>query len=462
MPADSLEPMSLIASCLVWFLVAGSSPPEVGNETLRRFVENWCVDCHEGARAKSDLDLAALLDRLESGETPASLERIITRLERRDMPPEGDPRPDDSAYEEVIGLLDEIVERHATGPPGRATVRRLGRHEYANTVRDLLGVELRIEEELPADEIGDGFDNNGDALSIPPLLLEKYFRLAESVALGVVADPDVVQTFERRYDEGSLSGTGRSFRSGHSWSLPSRGSVVCKHPIPAKGSYRIRAAVRGKQAGPDPVELGFVVDGRLVERFTVESPVTVIEELELELELEAGPRSIGVAFLNDFYNPEDPDPAERDRNAFVEWIPVEGPTVEVYPTELQARLMARYGDPARAERVRPIIRHLADRLWRRPVDSEEIDRLLSLTAVGDPGWFRVRTALTALLVHPRFLFKIESSPNPGRPTVTSTVGRSPPGSRTFSGRRAPTNRFDVRPPRASSTRPRDVPARSRG
>ena len=174
---------------------------------LRGFMNEHCVDCHEGVRARSDLDLTVVMDRIEAGETPASLERILERLRRRDMPPEDEPRPDEAAYEEAIGALDALVAAAADRPPARNTVRRLGRHEYANTIRDLVGLELRIEQELPADEIADGFDNNGDALSVPPLLLEKYFDLAESIASAVVVPPDVVFRPDDAVDPGAGQAT---------------------------------------------------------------------------------------------------------------------------------------------------------------------------------------------------------------------------------------------------------------
>ena len=407
--------MIFTSTILIPLCLAASPSQDDERLELRRFVESWCVDCHEGARAKSDLDLVVTLDRIAAGETPASLERIIDRLRRGDMPPEGEPRPDEADFETVIGLLDGLVDRHAEGTPGRATVRRLGRHEYANTARDLLGVELSIENELPADEIGDGFDNNGDALTMPPLLLEKYFTLAESIAHGVIADPEATASVTRRYRLDDLRGTGRSSLKRSIWFLPTRGGVLCDHAVPVNGTYIVRAAVRGQQAGPEPVMMGIAVDGTNLERFPVETGPDVTETIELELELRAGSREIGVVFTNDYFKPDDPDPAQRDRNAFVEWVEVEGPIGDVYPTTLQAALLARYGAPDRPGRVRAMIRHLADRAWRRPVDVSSLDRLLELTAGEAPGWSRVRTALVAILVHPRFLFKIEAEPEPGDP-----------------------------------------------
>ncbi len=67
-----------------------------------------------------------------------------------------------------------------TPDPGRVTLRRLNRVEYNNTIRDLFGVDFRPADDFPSDDVGYGFDNIGDVLSLPPLLMEKYLAAAEA------------------------------------------------------------------------------------------------------------------------------------------------------------------------------------------------------------------------------------------------------------------------------------------
>ena len=62
------------------------------------------------------------------------------------------------------------------------TARRLNRVEYNNTIRDLLGVAARPADEFPVDDSGYGFDNNGDVLSVSPMLMEKYMQAAEKIS----------------------------------------------------------------------------------------------------------------------------------------------------------------------------------------------------------------------------------------------------------------------------------------
>lgn len=400
-------------TCLLLFIV-GNALGQEGHETVvRPFFETWCVDCHQGSRAKADLDLAIVLDRIDQGEYPASLVRIIERLDERDMPPEDEPRPGEGAYDDAILALEDLLARDAVRPPARTTARRLNRFEYGNTLHDLVGIEIDVMKELPADEIGDGFDNNGDVLSVPPLLMEKYFNLAESTAMGVVASPERTSSTTRRFVMNELRATRRGALQRSVWLLSTRGAVVADFPAPAYADYIVRAAVRGKQAGPDPVLMGITVDGKLVKSFPIESPLDVSETIEVEVELTAGIHVVGAAFMNDYYSPEDPDPLQRDRNAFVEWVEVEGPVRSAFPTELQQQLMDEFGSPDENDALRAMVADLASRAWRCPVEAVDVDALLALSIEEDPGWDRLRRALIAMLVHPRFLFRIESEPAPG-------------------------------------------------
>jgi hypothetical protein len=79
-----------------------------------------------------------------------------------------------------------------SGPrdPGRVTLRRLNRAEYNNTIRDLLGVDFQPAKDFPADDVGYGFDNIGDVLSLPPILMEKYLSAAEQVVEQVFKSPE--------------------------------------------------------------------------------------------------------------------------------------------------------------------------------------------------------------------------------------------------------------------------------
>ncbi len=104
------------------------------------------------------------------------------------MPPKGHPRPNDDEKQ----LLARWIKYVGLGinpddpDPGRVTLRRLNRVEYRNTIRDLMGYDYETSEEFPVDDTGYGFDNIGDVLTVSPLLLEKYFKAAETIVAAAV------------------------------------------------------------------------------------------------------------------------------------------------------------------------------------------------------------------------------------------------------------------------------------
>ena len=145
-----------------------------------------CASCHGTRRQKGDLNLQAY-DSLEALTNDADRWEIVVRkLRDGDMPPEEEePRPTPKQIAELTGFVErEIAKADAARPPdpGRVTMRRLNRTEYNNTIRDLLGVDLRPADEFPNDDSGYGFDNIGDVLSTSPLLMEKQLAAAERIA----------------------------------------------------------------------------------------------------------------------------------------------------------------------------------------------------------------------------------------------------------------------------------------
>ena len=74
--------------------------------------------------------------------------------------------------------------------PGQVTIRRLNKAEYNNTVRDLTGLDLRLADDFPSDDVGNGFDNIADVLSLPPILLEKYLQAAENISDAIWEDEE--------------------------------------------------------------------------------------------------------------------------------------------------------------------------------------------------------------------------------------------------------------------------------
>jgi len=108
------------------------------------------------------------------------------------MPPPGRPRPDAPRYSSLITQLESELDRAAAAKPdpGRPAIHRLNRAEYANAIRDLLAIEIDGQSLLPVDEVDQGFDNIGDALSVTPVLLERYMSAARTIGRMAIGEPE--------------------------------------------------------------------------------------------------------------------------------------------------------------------------------------------------------------------------------------------------------------------------------
>lgn len=112
------------------------------------------------------------------------MEAVKEAVSKKEMPPKNKPIPTDSERKSVIDWINDSFTRIDCGKekdPGRPTVRRLNRSEYNNTIRDLVGINFQPADDFPTDDVGYGFDNIGDVLSMPPILLEKYMTAAEKI-----------------------------------------------------------------------------------------------------------------------------------------------------------------------------------------------------------------------------------------------------------------------------------------
>ena len=155
------------------------------------FLKKHCVDCHGQDGAEGGIVLAR-----ESANIQRDYElweKVIRLVGAHQMPPADQTQPSSDeiiaiteAIEKELAKFDCTAEKH----PGRVTVQRLNKAEYNNTVRDLTGLDLRLADAFPSDDVGNGFDNIGAVLSIPPILLEKYLNAAETIAQRAYDDEE--------------------------------------------------------------------------------------------------------------------------------------------------------------------------------------------------------------------------------------------------------------------------------
>ena len=180
---------------LVGWMVA-NSPIRAGevaakmrfSDQVRPILEQYCYGCHGMGSKKGGVSLDTFADDAAAVGVPELWHSVLKNVRTGIMPPPGKPKP--SAVD--FKTLEQWIKRDAfradsnEPDPGRVTLRRLNRVEYRNTIRDLMGIDFRTDEEFPADDSGYGFDNIGDVLTISPLLLEKYVQAAEVIVAKAV------------------------------------------------------------------------------------------------------------------------------------------------------------------------------------------------------------------------------------------------------------------------------------
>jgi len=215
-------------------------------DSHRTTLQLYCMGCHSGPTPFAALNLEAL-DPANLEDNGAIWEKLLRKLRNREMPPTGMPRPEPAAYNALVKYIDSERDRLAeTKPnPGRPTLHRLNRAEYANVIRDLLALEIDVAEILPADDAGYGFDNIGDVLTVSPLLLERYMLAASKISRLAVGDINLGATYQTYSVRPGLV---QVDRMSEAMPLGSRGGVVVRHRFPVDGEYEISVGLqRGRQ-----------------------------------------------------------------------------------------------------------------------------------------------------------------------------------------------------------------------
>ena len=285
-------------------------------QSVRPFFAKNCYTCHNSKLKTGGLDLKAY-------DSPSSLiqdrekaERVLAKLQAGEMPPKGLPRPDQAEMKLVTNWINnelDTADRNAIANGGRIAARRLNRVEYNNTVRDLLGVDIRPADDFPPDDSVYGFDNIAQALSVSPLLMEKYLAAAEKIARTAVFGPDLRNStvafqppLPRRMET-----TNRiliqqppyySMTDYDVTGLSQPGSYHLTYRFPAEGDYLIRITGAGfRPDGSDPGKVEFWFDGKLDRTFDVNDVENPSFERrpdywDVRLRVSAGQHELIVAF----------------------------------------------------------------------------------------------------------------------------------------------------------------------
>jgi mono/diheme cytochrome c family protein len=507
---------------------AVSAAADVGRvATINAFLNQHCVACHGPTKHKADLTLHTFTDQPAILKGRKTFQTSLKMVHAGEMPPDAKPRPTaaemDAFFAAVDGLFDN-ADKTAKPDPGRVTVRRLNKTEYNNTIRDLLGVDPKPADDFPADDIGHGFDNIGDVLTVSPVLMERYLAAAEGVAAVTILTepPKISSRWEAGKELRSLAGSD----SPRGRRVPVANGNYCKLTddlstagttirLSVDGDYTFRAKVYGRRAAGGPVRATLLVDGKPLQTFDVtgtdersakniEAKVSLAEAGEHRFDIALAPDAGGTvaekapaadkaadaraeadlvaklrerrqrelaksgkgaaepptpagggaspakaeskaveAAKNDGAkadakqtDPKKPDATSTDakkadakksdagtsepRGLYVEHLNL-SPPANTLP-KAHRRIIA-LADPAapRAAQTRQILTKLVSRAYRRPATPDEVERLAKLVdgaeAAGDKWEAGLQMALQAILVSPKFLFRLELDDRPDSPEL---------------------------------------------
>ena len=442
------------AGCLALFAAAalGFQPAAAPTTPASELVNKYCVSCHN-----QKLKIANLtLDRVDAEHVANSAEaweKVIVKLRSRAMPPPGMPRPENATYDAVSDWLESEIDRAAAAQvnPGRtATLHRLNRAEYANAVRDLVAVEVDAQAMLPPDEQAFGFENNAEALSMQPALLDRYVSAAATIARRAVGDPNMPPAFVRygamKNNANDLTYLRQTERLGEDFPLGTKGGVATRHYFPVDGEYvfklRLQRAWSSEIRGLNvQTQFEVRVDGARVAQFTLggeRSPSRTFqyeadEALQVRVPVKAGLHQVMATMLkSDNAAPEGGGPdrlSPYSRNSDNATAPIAiaslligGPYEGKVPLDSPSRQVLYVCRPANTAEELPcatrILSTLARRAYRRAADNDDTQTLLRFyTRARTTGSFDdgIRSALERVLVSPDFLFRIEADPATAAP-----------------------------------------------
>ena len=383
-------------------------------QKIRPMIEQHCGDCHWGDDADADLNLEPFesLDQLLNGR--AKWKKVLLRVAAKEMPPQDvEPMPDDQ-HQALMKWLDELLNSVDCTDinPGHVTIRRLNRVEYRNTVRDLVGVDYKPSQSFPGDDVGYGFDNIADVLSLPPILMEKYLKAAEDISFQAINDPSENRT-AGSISAGDFTHDGQKIPvEDNSVLLYSDFTIAGEFDFKESGKYKFIVEACGDQAGSEPCKMSVSLNGAQSKNVTVKAKRGDFKEFELPFSVRrTGKQAVKISFLNDYYF--DSGSRTLDRNLIVGSIKIVGPIGKKSPSYEKIINVSPPKTQVEAEAAaEAILNRLASRAYRRRVKPDELSRLVGLYKLsrseGNPFDASIRLGLQAILVSPHFLYKVEA------------------------------------------------------
>jgi hypothetical protein len=406
--------------------------------------EEHCQKCHSGPKHKGEFQLENLSADFSDRKNVAQWLSVLEQLKAGDMPPEGKPRPPGHDVQSVVEWISARVgpELARRAAEGRVVMRRLNRAEYANTVRDLLGVEVDLTDLLPLDTSTSGFDNSAETLHTSSYLMRSYLDAADRVLDGAIVNKPQPFLLKKRFDikkESSVDpsrGVYRHLEDGvaifATWESANIRATLFNFRSHVRGKYRFRISGYGFQSAGKPIDfhvnagtLKAVTEERLVDYFAVPADKPTVIEFTEQLE----PQNT-IRILTDKLPAQPPDVKKVGADKYsgpglvIQWVDVEGPLMDSWPPashkaifgDLKQAKVPKAGEPDRLEVVSEqpmidagrILGGFARRAFRRPVTDDDIKPFLARVQAKLEQKFSfeqaMRVGLKAILASPNFLF----------------------------------------------------------
>ncbi len=425
-------------------LAAPQTAPVADPAAAGVIVKKYCVTCHSEKLKTAGLSLETL-DTSKITANADVWEKVIRKIHTGSMPPLGMPRPDQSAMDGFTTYLETTLDRTlASKPnPGRATLHRLNRTEYANAIKEILGLDIDGAALLPNDDESYGFDNIADVLKTSPALIERYMSASWNISRLAVGNQNIVAdttTYRVRPD---LS------QDDHVEGLPlgTRGGIKFTHNFQLDGEYIFRVrmwrattdifrglkyrneveyAIDGKRVGL--VRIGGQADEKESEENSGLSASNLDQRLTLRIPVKAGPHEVVITFLKKSAAQEDDilqpflrsnvDPVGYQGQLSIDRVSVNGPLNPTGISETPSRKKIFICRPApgldEVTCAKKILSALARKSYRRPVTEKDTEQLLTFFQKGrnegksfDAG---IEAGIQLILASPEFLFRFEPDP----------------------------------------------------
>ena len=431
--------------CLLSVAVSAQEKTPHLAKDLFAYAEKNCLKCHGDKEAKADVALHKFKTEVDILKGRKVWESVVDMVEAGEMPPKDKPQPMASETTAFLAAVKHVflkADQNAKPDPGRVTVRRLNRTEYNYTIRDLVGVDFNPAEDFPSDDVGHGFDNIGDVLTLSPVLMERYLAAAESIMQrAITVDPPKSPTRSQsgQYLEpagGNVPQKRIRDISPKAGDPPQFTGPLHNHyqNLP-EGDYNFRVRVHATAEGSEPVQIAILAVGsdlqggdanetadkiagstqfltsskfKLLKVLTVEArEEKKAQNLEVDFTMPKGMNRIAVGLLK---VPE----SEPLQKLHVEYFALTGPK-DTRPAT-QRKLLACDSSKPQPEQSREVLQRFASKAYRRPATKEEVDRLCVLAeqavASGDKWEAAMQLAMQAVLVSPKFLFRLELDDRP--------------------------------------------------